>query len=76
MHLYRFIKNWVIRQIILIGNLRSGNNVLRNCSMCRLPYIFDHTNVSEYAIKNNLVVYVCDKCDDKHRHSILGNNLK
>lgn len=52
--------------ILLIGDLRSGRKVLRKCNDCNLYLLFDHTNVSDDAIKENRVVYQCNSCSDKH----------
>jgi hypothetical protein len=60
-----YIKIQIVGLIVLIGELRSNNKVIKPCKSCHKPYIFDHTNVSLDAIKQGLVVYYCDACDKK-----------
>lgn len=67
--MYRIL-NYLIFQIngiiLLIGDLRSGNKVIKKCNDCSSYLLFDHSNVCEKAIKENRVVYQCNSCSDKH----------
>lgn len=69
--LYNAIRYHINRFAVEIGYIRSGVWVSAQCSYCKKVCLFDHSKVSDEAIKNNLVVHICDKCDKKH----VQNNL-